>query len=127
MCNSCSCLCLSLRFHRADCVGLFGFRVANEALLTLWDNLRVGSDDLRDNLSAAAHLIHGTSEGRFKITYCPVLCRPSPPFHHPSTALSPPFTAVLLAALLAAQGHVSKEDIESVGFSYGDLAEMTAK
>ena len=27
--------------------------------------------DLRNNLSAAAHLIHGSSEGRFKITYCP--------------------------------------------------------
>ena len=27
--------------------------------------------ELRDNLSAAAHLIHGSSEGRFKITYCP--------------------------------------------------------
>jgi len=26
--------------------------------------------DLRDNLSAAAHLIHGSSEGRFAITYC---------------------------------------------------------
>ena len=25
---------------------------------------------LRDNLSAAAHLIHGSSEGRFSITYC---------------------------------------------------------
>ncbi len=27
--------------------------------------------ELKDNLSAAAHLIHGSSEGRFKITYCP--------------------------------------------------------
>ena len=27
--------------------------------------------DLRQNLSAAAHLIHGSSEGRFSITYCP--------------------------------------------------------
>jgi nickel-dependent lactate racemase len=27
--------------------------------------------DLRQNLSAAAHLIHGSSEGRFAITYCP--------------------------------------------------------
>ena len=27
--------------------------------------------ELRDNLSAAAHLIHGSSEGRFNITYCP--------------------------------------------------------
>jgi nickel-dependent lactate racemase len=29
------------------------------------------NDDLRENLSAAAHLIHGSSEGRFSITYCP--------------------------------------------------------
>jgi hypothetical protein len=29
------------------------------------------SADLAANLSAAAHLIHGSSEGRFKITYCP--------------------------------------------------------
>jgi len=28
-------------------------------------------DDLNANLSAAAHLIHGSSEDRFKITYCP--------------------------------------------------------
>jgi len=28
-------------------------------------------DDIRNNLSAAAHLIHGSSEGRFRITYCP--------------------------------------------------------
>lgn len=27
--------------------------------------------DLRANLGAAAHLIHGSSEGRFQITYCP--------------------------------------------------------
>lgn len=27
--------------------------------------------DLRNNLGAAAHLIHGSSEGRFRITYCP--------------------------------------------------------
>ena len=29
------------------------------------------NEELRNNLSAAAHLIHGSSEGRFKITYCP--------------------------------------------------------
>lgn len=29
------------------------------------------NDDLKSNLSAAAHLIHGSSEGRFSITYCP--------------------------------------------------------
>lgn len=29
------------------------------------------NDDLASNLSAAAHLVHGSSEGRFSITYCP--------------------------------------------------------
>jgi nickel-dependent lactate racemase len=50
---------------------------------------------LAGNLSAAAHLIHGSSEGRFTIRYCP--------------------------------GHLTKEEIESVHFEYGDLAQMTAK
>jgi nickel-dependent lactate racemase len=50
--------------------------------------------DLLANLSAAAHLIHGSSEGRFRIVYCP--------------------------------GHLSRQEIESVGFDYGDLAEMEA-
>lgn len=30
-----------------------------------------GNSDLKGNLSVAAHLIHGSSDGRFKITYCP--------------------------------------------------------
>jgi nickel-dependent lactate racemase len=30
-----------------------------------------GNDELLKNLGAAAHLIHGSSEGRFSITYCP--------------------------------------------------------
>jgi nickel-dependent lactate racemase len=29
------------------------------------------NQDLQDNLGASAHLIHGSSEGRFNITYCP--------------------------------------------------------
>jgi nickel-dependent lactate racemase len=29
------------------------------------------NEDLKNNLSAAAHLIHGSSENRFRITYCP--------------------------------------------------------
>ncbi len=29
------------------------------------------NEDLANDLSAAAHLIHGSSEGRFNITYCP--------------------------------------------------------
>jgi nickel-dependent lactate racemase len=51
--------------------------------------------ELAANLSAAAHLIHGSSEGRFTIRYCP--------------------------------GHLTREEIESVHFAYGDLTEMTAK
>lgn len=31
---------------------------------------RPGADDLRANMGAAAHLIHGSSDGRFSITYC---------------------------------------------------------
>jgi len=50
------------------------------------------NEELRYNLSAAAHLIHGSSEGRFSVTYCP--------------------------------GFLSKEEIESVGFNYGDLKTM---
>jgi hypothetical protein len=51
--------------------------------------------DLGNELSAAAHLIHGSSEGRFRITWCP--------------------------------GHLSKEEIESVGFNYGDPQAMLAR
>jgi nickel-dependent lactate racemase len=50
--------------------------------------------DLASDLSAAAHLIHGSSEGRFTIRWCP--------------------------------GHLSKEEVEGVGFEYGDLKTMLA-
>ncbi|HYW96393.1 MAG TPA: D-mannonate epimerase, partial [Bacteroidales bacterium] len=33
--------------------------------------LTIENEDLAANLSAAAHLIHGSPEGRFKVTYCP--------------------------------------------------------
>lgn len=33
--------------------------------------LTKNNEDLSENLSAAAHLIHGSSENRFSITYCP--------------------------------------------------------
>ncbi|MEC9093103.1 MAG: D-mannonate epimerase [Planctomycetota bacterium] len=42
----------------------YGYRTTPE-VLSLVNN----QDDLRQNLSAAAHLIHGSSENRFKITY----------------------------------------------------------
>ena len=51
--------------------------------------------NLAANLSAAAHLIHGSSEGRFTIRYCP--------------------------------GHLTREEIESVHYEYGDLAAMMKK
>ncbi|HTV10125.1 MAG TPA: lactate racemase domain-containing protein [Candidatus Aquilonibacter sp.] len=50
---------------------------------------------LASNLSAAAHLIHGSSEGRFTIRYCP--------------------------------GGLTREEIESVHYQYGDLKEYEKK
>lgn len=44
----------------------YGYRGTESTLASVASNA-----ELRDNLSAAAHLIHGSSEGRFKITYCP--------------------------------------------------------
>ena len=44
---------------------------------------------------AVAHLIHGSSEGRFTIRYAP--------------------------------GHLTREEVEQVGYEYADLAEMTRR
>jgi hypothetical protein len=44
----------------------YGYRGTPATLKALEEH-----QDLRDNLSAAAHLIHGSSEDRFSITYCP--------------------------------------------------------
>lgn len=60
----------------------------------------VASDaDLRNNLGAAAHLIHGSTEGRFSVTYCPG----------------------------KGAENLTKEEIESVGFNWGDLDESLKK
>lgn len=68
----------------------YGYRTTPEILKFVEEN-----DELKNNLSAAAHLIHGSSENRFRITYCP--------------------------------GNLSKEEIESVNFGYGDLRKMMNK
>jgi hypothetical protein len=57
------------------------------------------NEELRNNLSAAAHLIHGSSEGRFSITYCPG----------------------------KNDWNLTKTEIEHVGFKYGDIDEVTSK
>ncbi len=44
----------------------YGYRTTPEVMRFVEE-----TDDLPGNLSAAAHLIHGSSEGRFRITYCP--------------------------------------------------------
>ncbi len=44
----------------------YGYRKTPEIMQAVEDNA-----DLRQNLGAAAHLIHGSSEGRFTVTYCP--------------------------------------------------------
>ena len=55
--------------------------------------------DLQNSLGAAAHLIHGSSEGRFSITYCPG----------------------------KGEKNLTQQEIESVGFKYADFDEVTAK
>jgi hypothetical protein len=57
------------------------------------------NEELKANLGAVAHLIHGSSEGRFSITYCP---GPGP-------------------------GHLTKEEIEGVGFRYAPLEVMSER
>jgi nickel-dependent lactate racemase len=47
-------------------IGKFGYRGTPATLAAIKAN-----GELNHNLSAAAHLIHGSSEGRFRITYCP--------------------------------------------------------
>ena len=57
----------------------FGEDLANDRLIRKYGyvhtpqvlNYVKENEDLRNSLGVAAHLIHGTSEGRFKITYCP--------------------------------------------------------
>jgi nickel-dependent lactate racemase len=44
----------------------YGYRGTPATLKAVDEN-----EELRSNLGAAAHLIHGSSEGRFGITYCP--------------------------------------------------------
>ena len=59
-------------------VDKFGEDPANDALIRKYGyvgRLKVlelveQNEDLRQNLSVAAHLIHGSSDGRFSITYC---------------------------------------------------------
>ncbi|MAT12303.1 MAG: D-mannonate epimerase [Rhodopirellula sp.] len=65
----------------------YGYRTTPEIMKFMEEN-----EDLRANLSAAAHLIHGSSEGRFSVTYCP--------------------------------GELTREEVESVGYQYGDLDAM---
>ncbi|MFT7641037.1 MAG: nickel-dependent lactate racemase [Pirellulaceae bacterium] len=68
----------------------YGYRTTPQVMQMMNDN-----EDLQNNLSAAAHLIHGSSEERFSVTYCP--------------------------------GHLSREEIEGVGYQYADLAELSKR
>jgi len=68
----------------------YGYRGTDATLEAVSANTELAND-----LSAAAHLIHGCSEGRFTITWCP--------------------------------GQLGREEIEGVGFEYGDLKTMLAR
>ena len=75
------------------------------------------AEELRNNKSCIAHLIHGSSEGRFKITYCPGDIVPT--FHKPNPKLTNPNPNDNVGFSLP--GHLTKEETEGAGFSYGDL------
>ncbi len=68
----------------------YGYVGRDRVLQAVRDN-----EDLRENLSVAAHLIHGSSDGRFTITYAP--------------------------------GHLSREEVEGVGFRYMPLDDALAQ
>lgn len=72
----------------------YGYFGTPETLKAVEDN-----EELRNNLGAAAHLIHGSSEGRFSITYCPG----------------------------KGAENLTREEIESVGFRWGDIDETMRK
>jgi hypothetical protein len=68
----------------------YGYRGTPATLEAIKEN-----EELRNNLSAAAHFIHGSTEGRFSVTYCP--------------------------------GYLTRKEIESVNFKYGDLNKIMKK
>jgi nickel-dependent lactate racemase len=68
----------------------YGYRGTPATLAAVKKN-----EELQQNLSAAAHFIHGSSEGRFKVIYCP--------------------------------GHLTRQEIESVNYTYMDLEEALKK
>ncbi len=72
----------------------YGYFGTPETLKAVEDN-----EELRNNLGAAAHLIHGSSEGRFSITYCPG----------------------------KGAENLTREEVESVGFRWGDIDETMQK
>jgi nickel-dependent lactate racemase len=68
----------------------YGYRGTPATLASVEVNAELAND-----LGAAAHLIHGSSEGRFSITWCP--------------------------------GRLTREEVEGVGFAYGDLKAMLSR
>ncbi len=68
----------------------YGYRDTPATLAAVKEN-----SDLAAELGAAAHLIHGSSEGRFRITWCP--------------------------------GHLTRQEVEGVGFGYGNLPAMLSR
>jgi hypothetical protein len=75
----------------------YGYRPRVEIIGKVSSANQAGGDtELAENLSAAAHLIHGSSEGRFTVRYCP-------------------------------GENISRQEIESVGYEWGNLSEALAR
>jgi nickel-dependent lactate racemase len=73
----------------------YGYRGTPGTLAAVSNNADLASDLSAAAHRAAAHLIHGSSEGRFTIRWCP--------------------------------GGLSKQEVEGVGFEYGDLQTMLTR
>jgi hypothetical protein len=73
-----------------DLIRKYGYKGTPTVMKYMEEN-----EELKKNLSIVAHLIHGSTEGRFNVTYCP--------------------------------GHLTKEEVEAVGFRYGDVDLMLSR
>lgn len=76
-----------------DIIRKYGY-CGREKVMQLWRDCPQDGD-LKEMTHATAHLIHGSSDGRFMITYAP--------------------------------GKLSREEINTVGYNYADLAETLAR
>ena len=96
----------------------YGYRGTTHTLQAVEENA-----DLRANLSAAAHLIHGSSEGRFTITYCPGNVIPGNVI--PDSVI--PDSVIPCNVIPGLTRDLTRQEIESVGYGYAPMESVMEK